>query len=190
MTRGEDSRRALLDAAKTLLWDQGFEATSPAAVLKASGVGHGSLYHHFPSKRALGRAALEEVARDLIAQTDGMFSPERPPAERLRTWLARERDGLHGCRMGRLAPERSIKEDGYLREPLAGYFRHLQGLIAEALREAGLPPGLDAAVLAETLVSVVQGGYVLSASLDDGAAVNRATAGAAALLDRILPANR
>jgi AcrR family transcriptional regulator len=42
-----DSRQKLVAAACALLSERGFEAMSPTMILQRSGIGHGSLYHHF-----------------------------------------------------------------------------------------------------------------------------------------------
>jgi TetR/AcrR family transcriptional regulator, transcriptional repressor for nem operon len=44
-------RDALLKSAKKLLWERGFEATSPRDIQDASGAGQGSFYHHFDERR-------------------------------------------------------------------------------------------------------------------------------------------
>jgi len=190
----QDARRRLLDAAKRLLWDRGFDATSPRAVLAESGVGQGSLYHHFPTKKALAGAALDELADDLIAEADRLLGEDgRPPLDRLRAWLTRPRDGLKGCRMGRLSGDPEVF-DAALHGPLARYFDHLRARVADCLRQAQVhrqvPGDLDADAVAATLVAVVQGGYVLSRTSSDGEAVGRATAGAMALLDALAAGRR
>ncbi len=47
---GESKRTALIEATKALLWERGYEATSPRDMLHRSGAGQGSLYHHFSGK--------------------------------------------------------------------------------------------------------------------------------------------
>lgn len=80
-----DARRRLLDAAQRLLWERGFDATSPRAVMAESGVGQGSLYHHFPTKKALAEAALTEIADRLVADVEAVLGdPATPPLDRLR----------------------------------------------------------------------------------------------------------
>lgn len=184
-----DSRRRLLDAAKQLLWERGFEATSPRAVLAESGVGQGSLYHHFPTKKALAEAALEETADDLIAAAEAILADSsRPPLERLRDWLTRPRAGLKGCRLGRLAGEPEVF-DAALHGPLDRYFERVRALAADCLRAAKvhrqIPAELDESSVAAALVAAIQGGFVLSRAIGEDDAVNQATAGAMALLDHV-----
>ncbi|MEN8040064.1 MAG: helix-turn-helix domain-containing protein, partial [Actinomycetota bacterium] len=56
------ARESLIDTTKNLLSAQGYEATSPAQIQSASGVGQGSFYHHFASKADLAEAALTSLA--------------------------------------------------------------------------------------------------------------------------------
>ena len=39
------AKEQLLESARELIWERGYEAMSPNAVIKASGAGQGSLYH-------------------------------------------------------------------------------------------------------------------------------------------------
>lgn len=62
------SREKLVAAACELFAERGFTATSPTMVLDRSGVGHGSLYHYFDGKEALGLTAIEQMRGDLMAK--------------------------------------------------------------------------------------------------------------------------
>lgn len=183
------SREALIAAAKDLLWERGYESTSPRAVLERSGVGQGSLYHHFRGKQDLAHAALESVSTDLVAMTGRLFDPALPPLDRVRGWLAVPRDGLKGCRLGRLASEQAVF-DAAIHAPIAAYFTALEGAVAGALQEAqtagAVPADVDIKAVAMALIAVVQGGYVMSRVQGDKTVILRATQGAAALLDAAL----
>jgi len=180
------ARDALLAAAKELLWEQGYEAMSPRAILDRSGVGQGSLYHHFTGKQDLARASLEETSAEFCARLDEDFDRDLPPLERVRRWLKTPRQALKGCRMGRMAAELAIHEEA-IRRPVGRYFARLEQRLAaslEAAIEAGdLPRHLDARDLAAALAAMVQGGYVLARTRDDAGQMRRATNGALALLE-------
>lgn len=181
-------RRDILDATKDLLWSVGYESMSPRDIMAASGAGQGSLYHHFTGKPGLAAEALTEVAAEMRADLERVFDPRVAPLTRLQRYLGVDRQGLRGCRLGRLANE-SAFADAALRGPLEGYFREALRLVEDALKEAvkdgSLPKRLDARRLAATIVASIQGGYVLSRALDDASMISAATAGAQALLERI-----
>jgi AcrR family transcriptional regulator len=81
-TKAEQSdatRRALLDAARSLFAEHGFADTSTEAVVQAAGVTRGALYHHFRDKTALFRAVYEDLEQHLVnevsKQVDGVDEP-------------------------------------------------------------------------------------------------------------------
>jgi len=186
-------REAIVQAAKDLLWETGYEAMSPRDVMERSGAGQGSLYHHFNGKRDLASQALWEVNAELRAVADRVFAhAERPPLERVRRFLeVLSRDPLKGCRVGRIAVESSI-EDEELRLPIGAWLEYAEAKIAAALEEARaagqLRAGADPGELALALTAVVQGGYVLARAHKDPAAMHRAIAGAMSLLAQAAPA--
>ena len=106
---GSSKREAIVAAAKALLWERGYEATSPRDVLDRSGAGQGSLYHHFSGKREVAAAALAEMAEEEIAAIDRLFAPDSPPLDRVHAYLTRERQALRGCRLARLANEAAME---------------------------------------------------------------------------------
>ena len=181
-----DTRQQLIEAAKALLWERGFEAMSPRSVLERSGAGQGSLYHHFTGKQELAEAALNETAEAFCARLDQDLPAGLAPLERVRHWLRQPREALKGCRMGRMAAELCIREPA-IRRPVARYFAALNARLAGALQEAvaagELPANLDPADLAAALGAAVQGGYVLARTANDAKAMQRATRGALALRD-------
>lgn len=180
-------REDILSAAKALLWERGYEAMSPRAVMDRSGAGQGSLYHHFRTKQDLAVAALEQVAAELITDFDAFLDQSPGSAlEKIRAWLLRPRDALSGCRLGRLANETAL-EDERLRAPICQYFNHVQqrfeSLLAEAAADGLLPGTLSEKELAAALIAVIQGGYVLSRARRDARILGQAAAGACVMLD-------
>lgn len=163
------ARDDLIQAAKRLLATQGFEATSPRQIQAEAGVGQGSFYHHFSGKADLARAALTELGAQMSRDFDDVAAPGG--LDGVRAFLAAERDPLAGCRIGRMAMERSIAEPE-LRQPVAAYFRHLQDQLTAAFAEAGVPG--DPAGLADLAIATVQGGYVLARATRDPEPMRRA----------------
>ena len=60
--RGARSREAVLDAAERLMAEQGYEAASVSALVKAAGVPPSSIYHYFGSKEGVLLAVMERGA--------------------------------------------------------------------------------------------------------------------------------
>lgn len=58
--RSDERERRLLEAARRILHDRGFDADI-RDILKLAGVGTGTAYRHFPTKEALVRAVIDEM---------------------------------------------------------------------------------------------------------------------------------
>ncbi len=181
-------RERLLRAARDLYWAQGVEGTSPRQVLEVSGVGQGSLYHHFPTKHDLSLAAISATTQEALDSVSGeLTDTDRPPAERLVAYLERPRPALAGCKIGRLTSDRSVMADDELRSAVHDYFAGLVALVQEVFEETGLPDDV-AHDRAYAAVAIVQGGYVLARALDDPAALRAAVDGFVSMLEPALQA--
>jgi TetR/AcrR family transcriptional repressor of nem operon len=182
------TRDNLVTATKELLWERGYEAMSPRAILERSGAGQGSLYHHFGSKARLAATALNDVADEMQQTMYMILHANKPPFERIRDFLRQPRDALRGCRLGRLTQEEVLSEE-ILRSPLSSYFAtaesELAAVLEQAQQEGSLATTVSVADLAATLMAVVQGGYVLARALQDSDQMERAIRGALTLLDAI-----
>jgi AcrR family transcriptional regulator len=60
--RSEQTRAALMQAARALFVDKGYGETSTPDIAAAAGITRGALYHHFEDKRALFRAVVTDEA--------------------------------------------------------------------------------------------------------------------------------
>jgi len=180
------TREQLIEAARELLWERGYEAMSPRAILERSGAGQGSLYHHFSGKAELAATALDEVAGEMQETFDALLQTDKSPLERVKAYLTLPREALRGCRLGRMTQEQAMEQDA-LRGPIAHYFAHVEQDLAATLEEAQragiLNQSINAADLAATLLAIVQGGYVISRALQDSSQMDRAIRGALDLLE-------
>ncbi len=180
-----ESRVRILRAAQDLFWRYGISGTSPRAVLARSGVGQGSLYHHFPTKAALARAALASTVDQALASATSDLRVGSA-LESLRSYLTKERDGLAGCRVGRHAAEASVVEDDELSQELRRYFEVLHRAVeirARELAKSSVPVPVEPADLAATIIATVQGAYVVARATNDQSHMDRAVLGLATLLE-------
>ncbi|GAA4232823.1 hypothetical protein GCM10022254_33770 [Actinomadura meridiana] len=181
-----NARERLVESTRELLWERGYVGTSPKAIQQRSGAGQGSMYHHFASKEALARAAIDRTADDLRTAADELLSAPGTAIERVAAYLHRERDVLRGCPIGRLTQDPDVMATPALREPVEETFAWLRGRLAEVLREGvdggELSPALDPAATASAIVACLQGGYVLARAADTTAPFDQAIEGTLALL--------
>ncbi len=181
-----DTRDRLLDAAKTLVWERGVEASSPNMLLARSSVGQGSLYHYFGSKHGWAAAAITALAADLTAETEQLFSDNADGLPQVRAYLSKSRTAFDGCRLGRLAFDPEVVADPDLRAPIGAFFDRLRELLRDALacahQQGQLGPKLSGDAVVEAICAVVQGGYVTARLSDDPDALERACQGVIDLL--------
>ena len=169
-----------------LLWERGYVGTSPAAVLARTGVGQGSLYHHFGGKQELAVAAIRANAAALQAAAQEALSPPGTALERVERFLLRDRDVLRGCRIGGLTQDPEVAGTDALRRPVQEAVQALRdaltGVLAAGQENGELDGTAPAAELADTVLATLQGGYVLARADGDDAAFHRAVRGVLALL--------
>jgi AcrR family transcriptional regulator len=166
-----DTPDRLIESTRALLWERGYVGTSPRAIQQRSGVGQGSMYHHFDGKPDLALAAITRTAEDLRAKAEAQLGAPGPAVERIGAYLRRERDVLKGCPVGRLTQDPEVMADPRLRRPVEETFAWLRarlaGVLAEGRERGELTATLDPAATASAIVAVLQGGYVLARAAGD-----------------------
>ncbi|MEU3560062.1 TetR/AcrR family transcriptional regulator [Kitasatospora sp. NPDC006786] len=176
----------LIESTQALLWERGYVGTSPKAIQQRSGVGQGSMYHHFAGKPDLAAAALRRSAEQMRGVAEADLAAPGSAYDRIAAYLQRDRDVLRGCRIGRMAQDPDVVADPLLRAPVEETFDWLRGriagLIADGQAGGEFAPGLDPADTAAAVVAVVQGGYVLARAADSAEPFDRAVRGALGLL--------
>ncbi|WP_299530817.1 TetR/AcrR family transcriptional regulator [uncultured Streptomyces sp.] len=181
-----DTVERLIASTRELLWERGYTGTSPRAVQQRSGVGQGSMYHHFAGKRELALAAITRTAEEMRVMAEERLSLPGTAAETVTRYLRREREVLRGCPVGRLTQDPDVMSDPVLRAPVEETFRWLSERLArvlqEGLRRGEFDAALDPRATADALVAVLQGGYVLARAADSTAPFDRALDGVLGLL--------
>lgn len=167
-TRQPDlTRQRILEDAFAEIYRQGYQAASIANILADTGLTKGALYHHFPDKKTLGLAVVDEIIAGGLAET--VLNPIRNaphPAHALLDVLAQrmatrtEEQVALGCPLNNLMQEMSpIDED--FRTRLNAILARWQDTFEAALRkaqEAGeLRPEVDCRGAALFIVSAWEG---------------------------------
>jgi AcrR family transcriptional regulator len=154
----DERRQQLIEAGRALFADHAFEELSMRQVAEAAGVSKALLYHYFPSKTELFKAAVQGQAielRDMIEPTGG-GAPVRQLAEILDAYLAWiEQNARSWAKLMQTAA--TLPEAG---DVLEGFRAHtLERILAELTRGAAPAPALRTAL---------QGwlGYIDAAILD------------------------
>lgn len=172
-----------------LMWEGGYSATTPRQVLQRSGVGQGSMYHHFPTKHALGVAALEHNCRATGEAAVESVEGIGDPIEWLTAYITAPREALKGCRVGRMTQDKAVMSDAELRAPVTAAFSEAHkriALVVQAAIDTGrLPTTLDADRLAYLISATFQGGYVLAIAEQRPSPYEAACAGLLDLLSEL-----
>jgi AcrR family transcriptional regulator len=171
--RGEQSRRAIIEAALPVFARDGYAAASLNQIIEASGLTKGGFYFHFRSKLDLGlevfrywqstwmQTAAAEVSRYPRA-VDRLFAYPRV----LASMFSR---GEGPAVLGRLVNE--LARDPDLRDEVCGSIRASVDIVADQFRaaqaEGDIRPDLDPYDLAEVAVGGFLGMQALSEQLGD-----------------------
>ncbi|GEN25274.1 TetR/AcrR family transcriptional regulator [Halomonas cupida] len=177
MTNTSPARDLLIQVGKTMIAEQGYNATGINAVLKEAGVPKGSFYHYFASKEAFGLAVIESFAEENDQQLYGVLKDaSRPALDRVSDWLAVSRgemkrcDHSRGCLIGNLGQEMSSRSD-VLRDALAQAFQRWEGCLADCLgegqAEGSVRRDLDAGALAAFVMAGWQGALLRAKTVRD-----------------------
>lgn len=165
-----NTKERILEAARQLFHDHGFNATGVAAILEAADARSGTLYHFFPNKDALLLGVLDRYIDLLMpAVMEPAFAGVADPVERVFAVLARYREGLlltnfnKGCPIGNLALE-VADEKPEARAKIALNFANWCKAIERCFDEAAdrLPRNLDRAALSRFVLTVMEGGMMLA----------------------------
>jgi AcrR family transcriptional regulator len=81
--RRETTRGAIVDAAKELFVEHGFDQTSVTDILERAGISRGALYHHFAAKEDVFAAVFVMTSTDAIRQAVRRIPPNSTPIDAL-----------------------------------------------------------------------------------------------------------
>ena len=126
-----ETRSALLAAAFEEIYKYGFQAASVANIVKRTHLTKGAFFHHFPDKKSLGYAVVDEVIAKMIRSQ--WVAPLRESRDPLTTIADEFEKGIEmlaqapvnlGCPLNNLAQEMSPVDEGF-RQRTAGVFAAL-----------------------------------------------------------------
>lgn len=176
--RGQDTKGRILDTAQSLMLEKGFSGTSIDDILKGAEVTKGAFFHHFRSKADLARSLVERFAemdfalfdeweRRANALADDPYQALLIYIKLFEEWQDNLPEPFAGCLFAVYVYESRVFEDEVndfistsLRRWQTYYERKLEAVIASR------PPKIEvtAAELAETMVSLLEGAFILARS--------------------------
>ena len=186
-TKGAETRERILATAEPLILRQGFAGTSIDDILKATGLTKGAFFHHFTGKDDLAKALVERYARNDYALFERFAAESETastdPLEQCLDFLRRFEDfienlsePLAGCVFAAYTYE-SLQFDPAIHAFIGQSLRRWSALYEkkfEAVLARYRPAqATSARELAETIVAIIEGGFILSRSYNDPVIVAR-----------------
>lgn len=180
-----ETRDRIVDSARQLFWEQGYESTTLAEIAERSGAMPGSIYYFFKTKEAILDAVVDHYDEQLGAWLiDPVFGRTDDPEERIfgvietyRSFLVETHFSL-GCPVGGLALELG-EELAEVRTKVSKIFDDLTGAMESCAQEiAETMPGARGNThdevgtdgptpqeLAALCLTVIEGGIVQARAL-------------------------
>lgn len=174
MHRKSDKRKRLLDAAKQLIYQQGFNMTTLSDIALEADVPLGNIYYYFKEKADIGAAVLHSILAEQKIFLEHL-SKEPSPKVRLHYFLEHAKQDrklimLQGCRVGTLCQEFS-KEGGVLHKLAANIMMNALLWIEAQFYTLGFTE--EASDLSLNLMYRLQGVFLLAYTFKDPNLITR-----------------
>ena len=172
MAQQPSTRDRILQSAMDLFWEKGYANTGMSELLRRAKANSGSFYYFFTSKEDLLLAVLDRYAEilhpELLAP---VWKKTADPVERIFGLLARYRELIvrsnctYGCPIGRLALEIDPAQREVHRR-IAMNFEGWADAVQKCLEDTAgkLPPEINRKKLSRFVLTVMEGGVMLSRS--------------------------
>lgn len=185
--RGEDTKTRILDAAQSLVIERGFAATPVDEIIKATDLTKGAFFHHFRSKAELAEALMARYAADDLSVFERLSKRAdhltEDPLQRVLLFLtlfeefvAEMPEPFPGCMFAsyiyegqQFGPPVHRLIESALKGWTQVYIDKFEDLIASR------PPKMEVSAeqLAETIVCILEGAFLLARAYDDSSIVIR-----------------
>jgi TetR/AcrR family transcriptional repressor of nem operon len=174
-----DARTRLLEAARDVIREKGFTATTVSNLCQAAGVTSGAFFHNFKSKEALGTAAAEYWAETTAALfRSAPYHAHGDPLDRVRGYIDFRKSIIDGdpaefsCLVGTMTQEVYGTHPEIRDACAASIFGHAATLepdIEAAMTAHGIDADWTPASLARHVQAVLQGAFILAKAAGDPA---------------------
>jgi len=180
MTKGEDTRREIIEKAAPLFNQKGIEGTSLSDLMRVTGLQKGGLYRHFSSKEELAGEAFDYAWQQAVIVRLHGIDEAADSVERLKKMIDNFvdlREGLvpGGCPVMNTAVE---ADDGnsMLRNRAKGalneWMAKLSKTVSRGIAEKEIDPRVDPKILAQVIISSLEGALLVSRLENDRSPLN------------------
>jgi TetR/AcrR family transcriptional repressor of nem operon len=169
MTKGERTRRNIVAAAAPIFNQHGYEGSSLAALMEATGLKKGGIYRHFSSKEELAAEAFDYAWEAAWKARMLHLDEETTGPDKLKRLIANFIDYrpaiAGGCPVLNTAVD---ADDGNpvlrtrVEKALRFWKARLQKIVKQAAERGELRPGIDPKVVATLIVATLEGALMIS----------------------------
>jgi TetR/AcrR family transcriptional repressor of nem operon len=169
LTKGQQTRQKIVAAAAPVFNQKGYEGSSLADLMAATGLQKGGIYRHFSSKEELAAEAFDyawNAAREArMRHVDEMASGIEKLKQLIASFVEYRSPVGGGCPILNTAVE---ADDGnpVLRDRVAKALRswlgRVQGIVKEAINGGETRPGVDSKTVATLVIASLEGALMIS----------------------------
>ena len=168
--KGNKTIENILDTSIELFFQKGIEATSISDITAKTGISKGSLYFHFPDKQTLVSEALSRYENSFF-EFINVSLQGNSPGEKMENFfesvkkMHKTKNYSGGCIFGNTALEMADKNDSLsqmVKHVFDRWASILSNIIRDAQKTGEIRRDIDSLVLANLIVSSLEGGIMLS----------------------------
>jgi len=197
MTKGEQTRQKIVAAAAPIFNQRGYEGSSMAELMEATGLQKGGIYRHFSSKEELAAEAFDytcKAAWDLRLQhVDEAASGIQKLKRMIANFVGSRSPVGGGCPILNTAVDADDGNPvlrGRVVKALRHWSLHLQAMIKEAVKAGETKAGVDPKTVATVVIASLEGGLMMSRLERNYDALRRVQEHLNAYIDREVAASR
>lgn len=169
-SKGETSREKILESAKKLFNNKGFNATTISDLVDATGMQKGSLYFHFDSKDEIAFEVLKEATKDFISFLDTVLDGNNPGMALDNFFRAALEKHIStgfvgGCIFGNTALEMSdtnLEFAKMIEDVFDSWIQKISNVVKRAQDIGQIRDDIHYAQLAGYIVGAIEGGIMIS----------------------------
>lgn len=161
-------RETILQSGLAVFHEFGYHASGVQTVVDHAGVPKGSFYNHFKSKDELGLEVLNVYWQQYEEARSALRNPEQSPLDRIDKHLEAFSKSKFGCLVGNFTSEmaNATAFQEPLREMFDDWISDVESCIAEGQKDGSIRNDEHAKVLAEFLVTALEGA-ILKRKIED-----------------------
>jgi TetR/AcrR family transcriptional repressor of nem operon len=169
MTKGEQTKQKIVAAAAPIFNQRGYEGSSMAELMAATGLQKGGIYRHFASKEELAAEAFDYTWKAAWETRMQHVDESASGIEKVRQLIANFVDSRPpvsgGCPVLNTAVDADdvnsvLRERGL--KALRSWSSRLQAMIKEAVKAGETRPGVDPKTVATVIIASLEGGLMIS----------------------------